>query len=167
MKEETTMKLTKDGYLTKEGRFKVNPVTMEAYFKPKEDTGKAAKVNVVEVGKGQTWTTSGKKNPKRIIQLEAPENDANKLDQLKTQFDEAIEKLGGTPSPDPLESPLPTQDSRLEVWLSKERHELVVKKTVKLDETPDYGTEMTNLESELRRCLLINRTKVLNASRVR
>ena len=84
---------------------------------------------------------------------------------MKEQFDGIIAELGGTPSPDPMERPLTTQDSRLEVWLSKERHQLVVKKTVNLKETPDYGTEISNLEAELRRCLLINRTSLLNASR--
>lgn len=49
----------------------------------------------------------------------------------------------------------------------KDRHELTVKKTVNLLETPDYGTEISNLEGELRRCLLINRTSVLNACRAR
>ena len=86
---------------------------------------------------------------------------------MKKQFDEFIAEMGGTPSPDPMERPLATQDARLEVWLSKERHELVVKKTVNLKDTPDYGTEISNLEAELRRCLLINRTSLLNASRVR
>ncbi|MBR0264161.1 MAG: hypothetical protein IJQ60_09810 [Prevotella sp.] len=96
-----------------------------------------------------------------------PEKSGDMVGEMKKQFDEFITEMGGTPSPDPMERPLTTQDSRLEVWLSKERHQLVVKKTVNLNETPDYGTEISNLEAELRRCLLINRTSLLNASRVR
>ena len=163
--KEMKMKPTSDGMLTSEGRLKVNPETLEAYFQPKEDTGKAAKKDVVQMGKAQMWTTTGKRNPKRIIQLETPEKDTDKIESLKKQFDDVIAEMGGTPSPDPMERPLTTQDSRLEVWLSKERHQLVVKKTVNLCETPDYGTEISNLEAELRRCLLINRTSLLNASR--
>ena len=163
--KEMKLKPTSEGMLTSEGRLKVNPETLEAYFRPKEDTGKATKKNVVQMGKAQMWTTSGKRNPKRIIQLEIPENDSDKVEGLKKQFDDVITELGGTPSPDPMERPLTTQDSRLEVWLSKERHQLVVKKTVNLRETPDYGTEISNLEAEVRRCLLINRTSLLSASR--
>ena len=163
--KEMKLKPTSDGMLTSEGRLKVNPETLEAYFRPKEDTGKAAKKNVVQMGKAQMWTTSGKRNPKRIIQLEIPENDSDKVEGLKKQFDDVITELGGTPSPDPMERPLTTQDPRLEMWLSKERHQLVVKKTVNLRETPDYGTEISNLEAEVRRCLLINRTSLLSASR--
>ena len=84
---------------------------------------------------------------------------------MKKQFDEFIVEMGGTPSPDPMERPLKTNDPRLEVWISKERHELVVKKTVKLDLHTDYSTEISNLEGELRRCLLSNRTSLLSASR--
>ena len=100
-------------------------------------------------------------------QLMVPEKSGDMVGEMKKQFDEFVAEMGGTPSPDPMERPLTTQDPRLEVWLSKERHELVVKKTVKLNETPDYGTEISNLEAELRRCLLINRTSVLNACRAR
>ena len=130
-----------------------------------EEKGKPTKKNVVQVGKAQMWTTTGKKNPKRFVQLEAPEKSGDMIGEMKSQFDGIIAELGGTPSPDPMERPLATQDSRLEVWLSKERHQLVVKKTVDLHDTPDYGTEISNLEAELRRCLLINRTSLLNASR--
>jgi hypothetical protein len=65
--KEMKMKPTSDGMLTSEGRLKVNPETLEAYFQPKEDTGKAAKKDVVQMGKAQMWTTTGKRNPKRII----------------------------------------------------------------------------------------------------
>ena len=86
---------------------------------------------------------------------------------MKKQFDAFIVEMGGTPSPDPIERPLKTNDPRLEVWISKERHELVVKKTVKLDVNTDYGTEISNLEGELRRCLLTNRTSLLSARSAR
>ena len=130
-----------------------------------EEKGKPTKKNVVQVGKAQMWSTTGKRNPRRFVQLEASEKAGDMIGEMKEQFDGIIAELGGTPSPDPMERPLTTQDSRLEVWLSKERHQLVVKKTVNLNETPDYGTEISNLEAELRRCLLINRTSLLNASR--
>ena len=130
-----------------------------------EEKGKPTKKNVVQVGKAQMWSTTGKRNPRRFVQLEASEKAGDLIGEMKEQFDGIIAELGGTPSPDPMERPLTTQDSRLEVWLSKERHQLVVKKTVNLKETPDYGTENSNLEAELRRCLLINRTSLLNASR--
>ena len=130
-----------------------------------EEKGKPTKKNVVQVGKAQMWSTTGKRNPRRFVQLEASEKAGDLIGEMKEQFDGIIAELGGTPSPDPMERPLNTQDSRLEVWLSKERHQLVVKKTVNLKETPDYGTEISNLEAELRRCLLINRTSLLNASR--
>ena len=141
--------------------------TNEIIVRPEEKTGKAAKKNVVDKGDSQMYTTTGQKNPKRVIQLMVPEKSGDMVGEMKKQFDEFITEMGGTPSPDPMERPLTTQDSRLEVWLSKERHQLVVKKTVNLNETPDYGTEISNLEAELRRCLLINRTSLLNASRVR
>ena len=121
-----------------------------------EEKGKPTKKNVVQVGKAQMWSTTGKRNPRRFVQLEASEKAGDLIGEMKEQFDGIIAELGGTPSPDPMERPLTTQDSRLEVWLSKERHQLVVKKTVNLKETPDYGTEISNLEAELRRCLLIN-----------
>ena len=130
-----------------------------------EEKGKPTKKNVVQVGKAQMWSTTGKRNPRRFVQLEASEKAGDLIGEMKEQFDGIIAELGGTPSPDPMERPLTTQDARLEVWLSKERHQLVVKKTVNLKETPDYGTEISNLEAELRRCLLINRTSLLNASR--
>ena len=130
-----------------------------------EEKGKPTKKNVVQVGKAQMWSTTGKRNPRRFVLLEASEKAGDLIGEMKEQFDGIIAELGGTPSPDPMERPLTTQDSRLEVWLSKERHQLVVKKTVNLKETPDYGTEISNLEAELRRCLLINRTSLLNASR--
>ena len=130
-----------------------------------EEKGKPTKKNVVQVGKAQMWSTTGKRNPRRFVQLEASEKAGDLIGEMKEQFDGIIAELGGTPSPDPMERPLTTQDSRLEVWLSKERHQLVVKKTVNLRETPDYGTEISNLEAELRRCLLINRTSLLSASR--
>ena len=130
-----------------------------------EEKGKPTKKNVVQVGKAQMWSTTGKRNPRRFVQLEASEKAGDLIGEMKEQFDGIIAELGGTPSPDPMERPLTTQDSRLEVWLSKEHHQLVVKKTVNLKETPDYGTEISNLEAELRRCLLINRTSLLNASR--
>ena len=130
-----------------------------------EEKGKPTKKNVVQVGKAQMWSTTGKRNPRRFVQLEASEKTGDLIGEMKEQFDGIIAELGGTPSPDPMERPLTTQDSRLEVWLSKERHQLVVKKTVNLMDTPDYGTEISNLEAELRRCLLINRTSVLNACR--
>ena len=130
-----------------------------------EEKGKPAKKNVVEKGDSQMYTTTGQKNPKRVVQLMVPEKSGDMVGEMKKQFDEFITEMGGTPSPDPMERPLATQDPRLEVWLSKERHQLVVKKTVNLNETPDYGTEISNLEAELRRCLLINITSVLNACR--
>ena len=130
-----------------------------------EEKGKPTKKNVVQVGKAQMWSSTGKRNPRRFVQLEASEKTGDLIGEMKEQFDGIIAELGGTPSPDPMERPLTTQDARLEVWLSKERHQLVVKKTVNLNETPDYGTEISNLEAELRRCLLINRTSLLNASR--
>ena len=130
-----------------------------------EEKGKPTKKNVVQVGKAQMWSTTGKRNPRRFVQLEASEKAGDLIGEMKEQFDGIIAELGGTQSPDPMERPLTTQDARLEVWLSKERHQLVVKKTVNLKETPDYGTEISNLEAELRRCLLINRTSLLNASR--
>ena len=132
-----------------------------------EEKGKPTKKDVITKGESEMYTTTGKRNPKRVIQLMVPEKSSDMVGDMKRQFDEFIAELGGTPSPDPMERPLKTEDSRLEVWLSKERHQLVVKKTVDLLDTPDYGTEISNLEAILRRCLLINRTSVLNASRAR
>ena len=152
--------------VTYRARVRVKAGTDEIIVKP-EAQGQPAKKNVVENGDSQMYTTSGKKNPKRVVQLIVPEKSGDMVGEMKKQFDEFITEMGGTPSPDPMERPLATQDSRLEVWLSKERHQLVVKKTVNLNETPDYGTEISNLEAELRRCLLINRTSLLNACRVR
>ena len=148
-------------------RVTVKKATNEIIVRPEEKTGKPAKKNVVEKGDSQMYTTTGQRNPKRVVQLMVPEKSNDMVGDMKRQFDEFIAEMGGTPSPDPMERPLQTQDPRLEVWLSKERHELVVKKTVRLDQTPDYGTEISNLEAELRRCLLINRTSVLSASRAR
>ena len=108
-----------------------------------EEKGKPTKKNVVQVGKAQMWSTTGKRNPRRFVQLEASEKTGDLIGEMKEQFDGIIAELGGTPSPDPMERPLTTQDARLEVWLSKERHQLVVKKTVNLKETPDYGTEIS------------------------
>ena len=132
-----------------------------------EEKGKPTKKDVVQVGNAQMWNTTGKRNPKRVVQLETSTKSGDQIGDLKEQFDSVIATLGGTPSPDPMERPLATQDPRLEVWLSKDRHQLVVKKTVDLMATPDYGKEISNLEAELRRCLLINRTSVLSASRAR
>ena len=153
--------------VTYRARVRVKAGTDEIVVRPEEKTGKAAKKNVVTKGDSEMYTTTGKRNPKRVIQLMVPEKSGDLVGDMKRQFDEFIAEMGGTPSPDPMERPLATQDPRLEVWLSKERHQLVVKKTVNLNETPDYGTEISNLEAELRRCLLINRTSVLNACRVR
>lgn len=152
--------------VTYRAKVRMKAGTDEIVIRP-EAEGKPAKKNVIDKGDSSMYTTTGKKNPKRVIQLMVPEKSGDLIGDMKRQFDEFIEEMGGTPSPDPMERPLHTQDPRLEVWLSKERHELVVKKTVKLNETPDYGTEITNLEAELRRCLLINRTRLLNACRVR
>ena len=132
-----------------------------------EEKGKPTKKDVVQVGNAQMWNTTGKRNPKRVVQLETSTKSGDQIGDLKEQLDSVIATLGGTPSPDPMERPLATQDPRLEVWLSKDRHQLVVKKTVDLMATPDYGKEISNLEAELRRCLLINRTSVLSASRAR
>ena len=145
-------------------RARVNGKNGVITVKP-EEKGKPTKKNVVQVGKAQMWSSTGMRNPRRFVQLEASEKSGDMIGEMKEQFDGIIAELGGTPSPDPMERPLVTQDARLEVWLSKERHQLVVKKTVNLLDTPDYGTEISNLEGELRRCLLINRTSLLNASR--
>ena len=153
--------------VTYRAKVRVKAGTDEIIVRPEEKTGKAAKKDVVTKGDSEMYTTTGKKNPKRVIQLMAPEKSGDLVGDMKRQFDEFVAEMGGTPSPDPMERPLATQDPRLEVWLSKERHQLVVKKTVDLMATPDYGTEISNLEAELRRCLLINRTSVLSASRAR
>ena len=155
-----------DKDVTYRAKVRVKAGTDEIIIRP-EAQGKPAKKDVVERGDSQMYTTTGKRNPKRVIQLQVPEKSGDLIGDMKKQFDEFVVEMGGTPSPDPMERPLTTQDSRLEVWLSKERHQLVVKKTVNLKETPDYGTEISHLEAELRRCLLINRTSVLNACRAR
>jgi len=134
----------------------------EIVIKP-EEKGKPIKKNVVDLGASQMYTTTGQKNPKRVIMLSVPEKSGDIVGDMKKEFDAFVVEMGGTPSPDPLERPLQTKDARLEVWLSKDRHELVVKKTVNLAETPDYSTVLSNLEGELRTCLLINRTNVLSA----
>ena len=145
-------------------KVRVKAGTDEIIVRP-EAQGKPAKKDVVERGESQMYTTTGKRNPKRVIQLMTPEKSGDLIGDMKKQFDEFIVEMGGTPSPDPMERPLKTNDPRLEVWISKERHELVVKKTVKLDLHTDYSTEISNSEGELRRCLLSNRTSLLSASR--
>ena len=133
-----------DKDVTYRAKVRVKAGTDEIIIRP-EAQGKPAKKDVVERGDSQMYTTTGKRNPKRVIQLQVPEKSGD----------------------DPMERPLKTNDPRLEVWISKERHELVVKKTVKLDMHTDYSTEISNLEGELRRCLLSNRTSLLSASRAR
>ena len=145
-------------------KVRVKAGTDEIIVRP-EAKGQHAKKDVVERGESQMYTTTGKRNPKRVIQLMTPEKSGDLIGDMKKQFDEFILEMGGTPSPDPMERPLKTNDPRLEVWISKERHELVVKKTVKLDLHTDYSTEISNLEGELSRCLLSNRTSLLSASR--
>lgn len=152
--------------VTYRAKVRVKAGTDEIIVRP-EAQGKPTKKNVVEKGDSEMYTTTGKRNPKRVIQLMVPESTGDMVGEMKRQFDAFILEMGGTPSPDPMDRPLQTQDARLEVWLSKDRHELTVKKTVNLLETPDYGTEISNLEGELRRCLLINRTSVLNACHAR
>ena len=147
-----------DKDVTYRAKVRVKAGTDEIIIRP-EAQGKPAKKDVVERGDSQMYTTTGKRNPKRVIQLQVPEKSGDLIGDMKKQFDEFVVEMGGTPSPDPMERPLKTNDPRLEVWISKERHELVVKKTVKLD--------MHNLEGELRRCLLSNRTSLLSASRAR
>ena len=124
-------------------------VTYRAKVRVKAGTDE---IIVVEKGDSEMYTTTGKRNPKRVIQLMVPESTGDMVGEMKRQFDAFILEMGGTPSPDPMDRPLQTQE---------------VKKTVNLLETPDYGTEISNLEGELRRCLLINRTSVLNACRAR
>ena len=153
-----------DKDITYRAKERVKAGTDEIIVRP-EAQGKPAKKDVVERGESQMYTTTGKRNPKRVIQLMAPEKSGDLIGDMKKQFDEFVLEMGGTPSPDPMERPLKTNDPRLEVWISKERHELVVKKTVKLDLHTDYSTEISNLEGELRRCLLSNRTSLLSASR--
>ena len=126
---------------------RVKAGTDEIIVRP-EAQGKPAKKDVVERGESQMYTTTGKRNPKRVIQLMAPEKSGDLIGDMKKQFDEFVVEMGGTPSPDPMERPLKTNDPRLEVWISKERHE-----------------QISNLEGELRRCLLSNRTSLLSASR--
>ena len=127
-------------------KVRVKAGTDEIIVRP-EAKGQPAKKDVVERGESQMYTTTGKRNPKRVIQLMAPEKSGDLIGDMKKQFDEFILEMGGTPSPDPMERPLKTNDPRLEVWISKERHELVVKKTVKLDLHTDYSTEISNCAS--------------------
>ena len=136
--------------VTYRAKVRVKAGTDEIIVRP-EAQGKPTKKNVVEKGDSEMYTTTGKRNPKRVIQLMVPESTGDMVGEMKRQFDAFILEMGGTPSPDPMDRP----------------HELTVKKTVNLLETPDYGTEISNLEGELRRCLLINRTSVLNACRAR
>ena len=139
-----------DKDITYRAKVRVKAGTDEIIVRP-EAQGKPAKKDVVERGESQMYTTTGKRNPKRVIQLMAPDKSGDLIGDMKKQFDEFVLEMGGTPSPDPMERPL--------------RHELVVKKTVKLDLHTDYSTEISNLEGELRRCLLSNRTSLLSASR--
>ncbi len=150
--------------VTYRAKVRVLAGTDEIVVRP-EAQGKPAKKNVVERGDSEMYTTTGTRNPKRVVKLMTPEKSGDLIGDMKRQFDEFITEMGGTPSPDPMERPLRTNDPRLEVWISRERHELVVKKTVKLDMHTDYSTEISNLEGELRRCLLSNRTSLLSASR--
>jgi len=76
-----------------------------------EEKGKPMKKNVVQVGKAQMWSTTGKRNPRRFVQLEASEKSGDLIGEMKEQFDGIIAELGGTPSPDPMERQLTTQDS--------------------------------------------------------
>ena len=137
--------------VTYRAKVRVKAGTDEIIVRP-EAQGKPTKKNVVEKGDSEMYTTTGKRNPKRVIQLMVPESTGDMVGEMKRQFDAFILEMGGTPSPDPMDRPLQTQDARL---------------AVNLLETPDYGTEICNLEGELRRCLLINRTSVLNACRAR
>ena len=104
-------------------KVRVKAGTDEIIVRP-EAQGKPAKKDVVERGESQMYTTTGKRNPKRVIQLMTPEKSGDLIGDMKKQFDEFIVEMGGTPSPDPMERPLKTNDPRLEVWISKERHEL-------------------------------------------
>ena len=140
-----------DKDVTYRAKVRVKAGTDEIIVRP-EAQGKPAKKDVVERGESQMYTTTGKRNPKRVIQLMTPEKSGDLIGDMKKQFDEFILEMGGTPSPDPMERPLKTNDPRL-------------KKTVKLDLHTDYSTEISNLEGELRRCLLSNRTSLLSASR--
>ena len=128
-----------DKDVTYRAKVRVKAGTDEIIIRP-EAQGKPAKKDVVERGDSQMYTTTGKRNPKRVIQLQVPEKSGDLIGDMKKQFDEFVVEMGGTPSPDPMERPLKTNDPRLEVWISKERHELVVKKTVKLDMHTDYST---------------------------
>ena len=133
-----------DKDITYRAKVRVKAGTDEIIVRP-EAQGKPAKKDVVERGESQMYTTTGKRNPKRVIQLMAPEKSGDLIGDMKKQFDEFVLEMGGTPSPDPMERPLKTNDPRLEVWIS--------------------NTEISNLEGELRRCLLSNRTSLLSASR--
>ena len=98
-------------------KVRVKAGTDEIIVRP-EAKGQPAKKDVVERGESQMYTTTGKRNPKRVIQLMTPEKSGDLIGDMKKQFDES-----------------------------------------------DYSTEISNLEGELRRCLLSNRTSLLSASR--
>ena len=55
-----------------------------------EEKGKPAKKNVVEKGDSQMYTTTGQKNPKRVVQLMVPEKSGDMVGEMKKQFDEFV-----------------------------------------------------------------------------
>ena len=88
-------------------KVRVKAGTDEIIVRP-EAKGQPAKKDVVERGESQMYTTTGKRNPKRVIQLMTPEKSGDLIGDMKKQFDEFILEMGGTPSPDPMERPLKT-----------------------------------------------------------
>ena len=57
-----------------------------------EEKGKPTKKNVVQVGKAQMWSTTGKRNPRRFVQLEASEKAGDLIGEMKEQFQGKSEK---------------------------------------------------------------------------
>ena len=96
-----------DKDVTYRAKVRVKAGTDEIIIRP-EAQGKPAKKDVVERGDSQMYTTTGKRNPKRVIQLQVPEKSGDLIGDMKKQFDEFVLEMGGTPSPDPMERPLKT-----------------------------------------------------------
>ena len=65
-----------DKDVTYRAKVRVKAGTDEIIIRP-EAQGKPAKKDVVERGDSQMYTTTGKRNPKRVIQLQVPEKSSS------------------------------------------------------------------------------------------
>ena len=75
--------------VTYRAKVRVKAGTDEIIVRP-EAQGKPTKKNVVEKGDSEMYTTTGKRNPKRVIQLMVPESTGDMVGEMKRQFDAFI-----------------------------------------------------------------------------